>query len=62
MVPDVPNQTASDLRPVGIRALNLTSFGRGPNNRLYITQTTGELSRIAPAVIAARLAIDERPA
>ena len=48
MVPDVPNQTASDLRPVGIRALNLTSFGRGPNNRLYITQTTGELSRIAP--------------
>ena len=48
MVPDVPNQTASDLRPVGIRAPNLSSIGRGPNNRLYITQTTGELSRIAP--------------
>jgi len=48
MVPDVPNQTASDLRTIGIRAPNLSSIGRGPNNRLYITQTTGELSRIAP--------------
>jgi hypothetical protein len=48
MVPNVPNQTASDVRPVGIRAANLSSIGRGPNNLLYITQTSGQLSRIAP--------------
>jgi len=48
MVPHVATQTATDIRPVGITAVNLSSFGRGPDGRLYITQTSGELSRIEP--------------
>jgi glucose/arabinose dehydrogenase len=48
MVPDVAAQKATDRRAVGITAPNLSSFGRGPRNRLYFTQTSGELKRIAP--------------
>lgn len=48
MVPDVPAQRATGRRTVGIVAPNLSSFGRGPHRRLYFTQTTGELSRLAP--------------
>jgi glucose/arabinose dehydrogenase len=48
MVPHVATQKATDIRLVGITAPNLSSFGRGPDSRLYITQTTGELSRIEP--------------
>jgi glucose/arabinose dehydrogenase len=48
MVPHPGTQKATDVRFSGITAVNLSSFGRGPNNRLYITQTSGELSRIAP--------------
>jgi len=47
MVPDVANNRATDLRPVGITATQLSSFGRGPGNRIYFTQTTGELSRLS---------------
>ncbi len=48
MLPHPIGQKATGLRFTGITAVNLSSFGRGPNNRLYITQTSGELSRIAP--------------
>jgi glucose/arabinose dehydrogenase len=48
MVPDFATQKATDLRLLGITATNLSSFGRGPHNRLYFTQVSGELSRIAP--------------
>jgi hypothetical protein len=48
MVPHVATQKADDVRTVGITAPNLSSFGRGPDGRLYITQTSGELSRIEP--------------
>jgi glucose/arabinose dehydrogenase len=48
MVPHVIKQTASGVRDVGITAGNLSSFGRGPDGRLYFTQTSGELSRIDP--------------
>jgi glucose/arabinose dehydrogenase len=48
MVPNVATQKATDLRLLGITATNLSSFGRGPHNRLYFTQVSGELSRIAP--------------
>jgi len=48
LVPNVATQQATEIRPVGITAPNLTSFGVGANNRIYITQQTGELSRIDP--------------
>jgi glucose/arabinose dehydrogenase len=48
MVPHVATQHATNPRLVGITATNLSSFGRGPHNRLYFTQVSGELSRIAP--------------
>ncbi|HVV60277.1 MAG TPA: PQQ-dependent sugar dehydrogenase [Pseudolabrys sp.] len=47
-LPNVPAQKAQGDAPIGITATNLTGFGVGPRNRLYITQQTGEVSRIAP--------------
>jgi glucose/arabinose dehydrogenase len=48
LVADVRAQKVTDLSYVGITAPNLSSFGVGPGNQIYITQTTGELSRIDP--------------
>jgi len=48
IVPDVANQQALDRRLVGITVPRLSSFGRGPDNRIYMTQITGELSRLSP--------------
>jgi hypothetical protein len=48
LLPNVATQQVTDVHYTGITAPNLTSFGVGPNNRIYITQTTGELSRIDP--------------
>jgi len=49
VVPDVAAQEATDLRFTGIIAPSLSSFGKGPGNAIYFTQTTGELSRIIAA-------------
>jgi hypothetical protein len=46
LTPNVPSQTATNVRFTGIIAQGLTSFGIGPGNKIYITQTSGELSRI----------------
>jgi glucose/arabinose dehydrogenase len=46
MTADVANNAVIDNRQTGITAFNLSSFGVGPNNKIYFTQTTGELSRI----------------
>lgn len=46
LTPNVPSQTATNVRFTGIIAQGLSSFGIGPGNRIYITQTSGELSRI----------------
>jgi glucose/arabinose dehydrogenase len=46
LVPDVQAQKATDVRYIGVTATNLSSFGIGPQNRIYITQTSGQLSRI----------------
>lgn len=43
---DVANNAVIDSRQTGITAFNLSSFGLGPNDKIYFTQTTGELSRI----------------
>jgi len=48
MVPNVPGQTYTRNRQIGIVAPNLTTFGLGPNHALYFAQTSGEVSRIAP--------------
>ena len=48
LLPNVATQQATQVRKIGITAPNLTSFGVGANNSIYITQTTGELSRIDP--------------
>lgn len=48
MVPDVANQRANQVTAVGITATNLSSFGVGAQGRIYITQTSGQLSRIDP--------------
>jgi glucose/arabinose dehydrogenase len=45
--PNVQTQQAVDVQFTGITAVNLASFGVGPNKRIYITQTSGQLSRIA---------------
>jgi glucose/arabinose dehydrogenase len=46
MLLNVHTQQATGVRYTGITAASLSSFGVGPNNRMYFTQTTGELSRI----------------
>jgi hypothetical protein len=45
--PNASTQKATDIRFTGITADGLTSFGVGPNNRMYITQGSGALSYIA---------------
>ena len=47
-VPDVAAQVARSDRLVLRRANQLTSFGVGPDRRMYFTQNTGELKRIDP--------------
>lgn len=47
VVPDVTAQKANARRTVGVSAPNLSSFGRGPQQRIYFTQTSGELKRFA---------------
>jgi glucose/arabinose dehydrogenase len=47
-VPDVRDQEARSDRLVLRRANELTSFGVGPDQRMYFTQNTGELKRIDP--------------
>ena len=46
LTPHVQAQTATDVRFTGITANGLSSFGIGPQNQIYITQTGGALSRI----------------
>jgi glucose/arabinose dehydrogenase len=46
LLPNVRTQQATDVRYTGITAPSLSSFGVGPNNRMYFTQTTSELFRI----------------
>jgi len=46
LTPNVQTQRATDVRFTGITANGLSSFGIGPQNRIYITQTGGALSRI----------------
>jgi glucose/arabinose dehydrogenase len=46
LTPNVPTQQATHVRFTGITAGNLSSFGIGPGNKIYITQVTGQLSRI----------------
>jgi glucose/arabinose dehydrogenase len=48
LLADVRTQKVTERHYVGITAANLSSFGVGPDNEIYITQTTGELSRIDP--------------
>lgn len=50
MLPNAQTQQVSQLQYTGITAPNLSSFGVGPNMRIYITQTSGQLSRIDPAI------------
>jgi glucose/arabinose dehydrogenase len=47
MIPDVHEQKARSLKAVGPVATALTSFGIGPHQRIYFTQQTGQLSRLA---------------
>lgn len=47
-VPDVVGQEARGDRLVLRRANGLTSFGVGPDRRMYFTQSSGELKRIDP--------------
>ncbi len=47
-VPDVADQEARSDRLVLRRANSLTSFGVGPDQRMYFTQGSGELKRIDP--------------
>jgi hypothetical protein len=47
-LPDVAAQKPVGDKALGVTAPNLTGFGRGPRNRLYFTQQTGEVSRLAP--------------
>ena len=46
LTPNVQSQRATDVRFTGIIANGLSSFGIGPQNQIYITQTGGALSRI----------------
>jgi glucose/arabinose dehydrogenase len=46
--PNVAKQRARGDAPVGITAPNLSGFGKGFNGVMYFTQTSGEVSRIAP--------------
>jgi hypothetical protein len=46
--PNVITQKAGNDQPVGITAAGLTSFGKGFGGVLYITQSSGAVSRIAP--------------
>jgi glucose/arabinose dehydrogenase len=47
-LPDVAEQEARSDRLVLRRATWLTSFGVGPDRRMYFTQNSGELKRIDP--------------
>ncbi len=47
--PDPKGKKAMMVRDTGIVAGGLSSFGVGPGNKIYITQTGGELSRIEEA-------------
>jgi glucose/arabinose dehydrogenase len=49
LLPDVKTQQVSRVTYIGITAVNLSSFGVGSQRKIYITQTTGELSRIDPS-------------
>lgn len=46
--PNVATQKAVGDQPVGITAVHLSGFGRGFGGVLYITQTTGQVSRLVP--------------
>ena len=48
LLPDAASQEVSHITYIGITATQLSSFGVGPQRMIYITQTTGELSRIDP--------------
>jgi glucose/arabinose dehydrogenase len=47
-VPNVSTQTALSDRPGGLVLPSLSSFGRGFGGRVYVTQSSGALSRLAP--------------
>ncbi len=47
-IPNVAKQKAGDDTSVGISAPGLTGFGKGRGGVMYITQTSGAVSRIAP--------------
>lgn len=48
LIPHVVVQKATDVQPVGITAPRLSGFGRGYNGVIYLTQSSGEVSRLAP--------------
>lgn len=45
-IPDVAGQRANSDRPTGISAPGLSSFGKGLDNVIYFTQTSGAVSKI----------------
>jgi glucose/arabinose dehydrogenase len=50
LLPNVQTQQVSQVQYTGITAPNLSSFGVGPNMRIYFTQTSGQLTRIDPVI------------
>jgi glucose/arabinose dehydrogenase len=50
LLPNVQTQQVSQVQYTGITAPNLSSFGVGPNNWIYFTQTSGQLTRIDPVI------------
>jgi glucose/arabinose dehydrogenase len=50
MIPDVINQKATSVKPVGPTLPRITSFGIGPNNSIYLVQgiKDGKLMRLVP--------------
>jgi glucose/arabinose dehydrogenase len=47
-IPDVAGQVARNDRAVGVTLPGLTGFGLGHGGKLYLTQTSGAVSRLAP--------------
>jgi hypothetical protein len=46
LTPNVQTQQATNVSYTGVTAPGLSSFGIGPAKRIYVTQTSGALSRL----------------
>ena len=57
--PKVSNQTAYTDRRAGLVLPGLASFGRGFGGKIYVTQTSGAVSRLAPGTSCRRAEADQ---